>query len=345
MAGRVEVRNEMVYLSLGSRILLNAEALNMVESVGNFVRHRRAPIVLPTENGYILRYVPVISGESLAHAYQEILAMIAGKLGLPVCRYCSQGIFVKHSDDTILKDEPWFKKGLSMYDLENNIVKNCIVEDIGGFMYAGKPPTRRTSRFYSGYAIPALDSIISSAVEAQFHVRYDPTSMERQAIYNVEVGSALYEFTFSLDIDGIGVSSYTGEEIVSKEERKKRIEVAIKALGVMINSSLFGAKRTRFNPSWKIVSLAAVISHPIPLSVQPPHSRKYIVETHETLEKALDMLSKGSASIGEKAVLIAYSGDDESVEPREGGRAEVKVVDNPVKVFDEVLTIVNELVG
>ncbi len=338
------MRSNMVYLSLGTRILLNTEALNMVESVGNFVRHRRAPIVLPTRNGYILRYVPVISGESLAHAYQEILAKIAGETGLPVCRYCSQGIFVKHSDDKILKEEPWFKKGFDTLDLEASIVRNCVVEDIGGFMYAGKPPTRRTSRFYSGYAVPCLDSITSSAVEAQFHVRYDPTSMERQAIYNVEVGSALYEFTFSLDISGIGVSSYTGEEIVGGDERRKRIEAAIKALSVMITSSLFGAKRTRFNPSWKIVSLAAVVSHPIPLTIQPPHSRRYIIETLETLEKAVEMLGKGSTAIDEKAVLIAYPGDDDRPE-HSGGKVKVIVTDNPVKVFDTVMEWIGKLLG
>ena len=334
----------MVYLSIGSRILLNAEALNMVESVGNFVRHRRAPIVLPTKNGYILRYVPVISGETLAHAYQEILAKIARETGLPVCRYCSQGIFVKHSDDTILKEEPWYRKGLGMEELETSIVRNCIVEDIGGFMYAGKPPTRRTSRFYSGYAVPCLDSIINSAVEAQFHVRYDPTSMERQAIYNVEVGSALYEFTFSLDISGIGVSSYTSKEIVSGEERRKRVEASVKALAIMITSSLFGAKRTRFNPSWKIISLAAVVSHPIPLTIQPPHNRRYIIETLDTLERAIGMLKKGSTAIDEKAILIAYPGDDDKPGHLEG-KVEVIVTDNPVKVFDTIMERVDRLLG
>lgn len=73
----------MVHLSLSARILLNVEALNMIESIGNLVRRRRAPIVIPLENGgYILRYTPAISGETLAHAYQEILASLATKLNL-----------------------------------------------------------------------------------------------------------------------------------------------------------------------------------------------------------------------------------------------------------------------
>lgn len=74
------------------RFLVNVESLNGVESVGNLSRHRTAPIVTRKSTGeYVIRYVPVISGESLAHAYQMALVEIAEKMGLPVTHRTKQG--------------------------------------------------------------------------------------------------------------------------------------------------------------------------------------------------------------------------------------------------------------
>ena len=156
----------MVFFSLAARILMNVEALNMVESVGNYIRHRRAPIVVPRNGGFMLRFAPVISGESIAHAYQEILAEISLKTGLPVCDNCKIGHFIKHADESVFEKWAQGKRG---FELEKAIVENCVVEDIGGFMFAGTEPVKRTSRFQVGYMVPALDTLSVAATEAQFH--------------------------------------------------------------------------------------------------------------------------------------------------------------------------------
>ncbi len=306
----------MVYLSISARILLNIEALNMTESTGNYVKHRRAPIVIPTKNGYILRYVPVISGESIAHAYQEILAKIASESGLPVCGLCRKGIFLKHTDKKVFDRSgiPKPKDLTKPEPVEEVIVKNCVVEDVGGFLYTDAT-LKRTSRFLVGYMIPALDTIKSSAAEAQFHVRYDPLSMEAQSIYNVETGSALYTLNIALDVDGIGVSSLQLENnkpkpLVDARERLKRVEVAYKALQLLITQQLFGAKRTRFMPQWSIASIAILLTHPLPLNTVPAHNRSYIRETIETVKEAITMLKKGSTKIDEEAYLYYYTGND-----------------------------------
>ncbi|NAY89129.1 MAG: type I-A CRISPR-associated protein Cas7/Csa2, partial [Desulfurococcales archaeon] len=90
-------------LSVTARILVNAEALNMAESVGNYTRHRKAPVVVPGEDGYSIIYVPAVSGESLAHAYQSILTQIATQRGLPVTEMDRQGYYMKFSDENIIK--------------------------------------------------------------------------------------------------------------------------------------------------------------------------------------------------------------------------------------------------
>jgi CRISPR-associated protein Csa2 len=94
---------EIVYLSLSARILLNAEALNMAETVGNVSRHRKAPLVLVKGDTTSVLYVPAISGESIAHHYQRILAGIAYNRGLPVTEMDLKGYFLKYTDNNIIK--------------------------------------------------------------------------------------------------------------------------------------------------------------------------------------------------------------------------------------------------
>ena len=333
----------MVYLSFSARILLNLEALNMTESVGNFVRHRRAPIVVPTSNGYILKYVPVISGESLAHAYQEILADVAVKAGLPVCLLCRQGVFLKHTDKNVFRESgvPAPSDPKDPVKVEEAIVKHCVVEDVGGFLYTDAT-LKRTSRFMVGYMIPAMDSIRSSAAEAQFHVRYNPLSTEAQSIYNVEAGSALYTLNAGLDLDGIGVSGVQLENgepklLVSHDERVKRIEAALKSLELLVTQQLFGAKRSRFMPQWRIMSLVITVSHPLPFNTMPGHDKNYILETISNAEKLVESLRNGVLAVDQSVSAYYYSGEKIS-EPSTKGLVEVYKASSPVEAFDKAIS-------
>lgn len=330
----------MVFLSLSSRILLNVEALNMVESIGNFIRHRRAPIAIPTNTGFILKYVPAISGESLAHAYQEMIADLAVKTGIKVCDNCRAGYFIKHSNDNVLED--WAKKAKEKGDVEfeKAIIQNCIVEDIGGFLYAGATPVKRTSRFQVGYMIPALDAITSTAVEAQFHVRYAKVR-EQQSIYNVEVGSATYTFGFNLDVDGIGtMSSVKVEQAIPMEERVKRVELSIKALNTMLVNAFFGAKRSRFTPIWEVLSAVALVSDPIPITTDPPHTKNYVVNTVRKVEASKKLLSEGELKFNERVWIGFYKSPEEALPEVRG----VEEVDNLTKLIDRALSEVMKLV-
>ncbi|ALL00357.1 CRISPR-associated protein, Csa2 family [Pyrodictium delaneyi] len=293
-----------VFFSLSARLLVNLEALNMAENVGNVVRHRRAPVVLRTDQGFVLRYVPVISGESLAHHYQRLLAEIAKQRNIPVCNACSQGIFLKHSNEEVFRK--YDKKEYAVFEnaaqVEEYVVKNCVIEDVGGFLVAAKEKkskaknAKRTSRFRIGYMIPALDALEAgaAATEAQFHVRYSPEAGQRrdeeettqQAIYYVEIGSAVYVFNFALDATGVGARSMENEGASGKdpyilplEERFRRVEAAFDALAAFLGGMAWGAKISRFQPHWKILSLVAAVTEPIPFNVSPGHGRDYLAET------------------------------------------------------------------
>ncbi len=284
----------MAFLSLGLRALVNVEAMNMVESVGNIVRHRKAAVIFRRDSSYIVRWVPAVSGECLAHSYQSWLADLATKRGLPVCEYCAKHEFVKHADLKIFGSLPWeqrlaelvksvesgrgSKRSVDtvafMHEFEKTIVGNCVVEDIGGFLYAGRIPVKRTSRFASSYMIPALDVIEKAVIETQFQVRHAPTASQSweqaQMTYNVEVGSAVYAWSFYLDLASIGCCTAVKRECLDLEQRRKRVELAIDALMLMLENRLFGAKQSRYTPVVDYEIVLTSLSQPLPFNVSPP---------------------------------------------------------------------------
>jgi len=244
-------------VSISFRLLMNLESLNSVESIGNLVRHRTAPIVISTNNGYVIRFVPAVSGESLAHAYQMCLVDEAKRLNLPLTEEGKRGEFLKFADNNLLT-----KYGIQIPESENKIRRTevqvllkDVVCDIGGFLYAGDFPVKRTSLFQVGYMIPALKDVGATALETQFHVRHAPSSMKQyQAPYNVEVGSAVYTFTFAMSFDYVArpMTAFgerdEADEKELMEQRDTRIKAAIAALASFITLLPFGAKKRRFMP-------------------------------------------------------------------------------------------------
>ncbi|RLE85737.1 MAG: type I-A CRISPR-associated protein Cas7/Csa2 [Thermoprotei archaeon] len=283
----------MGFLSLSVRLLMNLESLNSVETIGSLVRHRTAPIAVPVEEGFVLRFVPVVSGESIAHAYQEMLVREALRLNLPVGVYSSRGEFVKFADDRFMEEEgvepP--KSEDDILRAEVDVLLKDIVADVGGFLYAGNYSIKRTSRFQVGYMIPALKEVDVAALEAQFHVRMVPSrATERgkkglappQAPFNVEVGSAVYTFTFNLDVDGIAEPSTKFGEVDEnkldqlRKQKSKRVKAAIASLVNLLSSMGFGAKRTRFLPNTELLSAVLAYSRKGSFVVSPGNSKDYI---------------------------------------------------------------------
>jgi len=162
-----------MFVSAGVRFEANVEALNMVETAGNYSKHRRVPYIVEDKNTIKIIYVPAVSGESLAHAFQELLAEEALSEKQKVCSKCTRGEFLKSMDDANAAEKFEGKKLPTVAEqLEEGIVKNCTVEDVGGFLYAGKVPVKRTSAFQVSYALPIKKMAIYSTVEPQLHARH-----------------------------------------------------------------------------------------------------------------------------------------------------------------------------
>ncbi|MEM1873277.1 MAG: type I-A CRISPR-associated protein Cas7/Csa2 [Acidilobaceae archaeon] len=276
---------EVVALSVASRILVNAEALNMAESVGNVTRHRRAPVVVSSQGGgYSVFYVPAVSGESLAHHYQRLLASIAAQMGLPVTRMDLQGFFLKYSSSEVIgkhyQEVGDVVKLAKPCDVEKRLVGASVVADVGGFLYTDKL-VKRTSRIRFGYMLPALDAVEKGAVASypQLHVRYSPEAVrEEQALYYVESGSSLYTLSAVLIASDIAELEYCeNPDPELQRQKKSRVEAAVKALIAMLDGMAFGAKRSRYLPQWEVRSLLVGVSKgPVEYVVSPATRPSYV---------------------------------------------------------------------
>ncbi|MDW8074053.1 MAG: type I-A CRISPR-associated protein Cas7/Csa2 [Nitrososphaerota archaeon] len=299
-----------MFVSLSLRSLINVEALNSVETVGNLSRHRSAPIIIPQPNGYTVKYVPAISGESIAHGYQAELVEVAKSLDLPVGLYSSRYEFIKFSEDDYLKDEgidpPKDHNDLRRFEVD--VLLKDVVADVGGFLYAGDIPVKRTSRIQVGYMIPALQDLQdATAVEAQFHVRYLFSKPQKgggkkaeekgkeegaklgQAIYHVEVASALYTLNINLDLAGIGVPSIgfgkpgKGETELAKQAPKRR-RAALITLAKLLSNTSFGGRHSRFLPNSELRSSVIALADSA-FIVSPGNYTDYVQRTWTRAEK------------------------------------------------------------
>ena len=280
---------DKVHLSVSARILVNTEALNMAESVGNVSRHRRAPIIMESGGGYSIVYAPAVSGESLAYSYQVLLSSIASSMGLPITEMDRRGFFLKFSDDKVMGAvyrEVSDVTGINNpCKVEKRLLKASCVADVAGFLYTDKM-IKRTSRIRFGYMIPALDALSKGAAATypQLHARYAPPELLEQKVqklYYIESGSSLYTFRASLAVSDIAELEYC-EGVDEELDRQKlnRIEVALKALIGMVDGLILGAKRSRYDPIWEARSLIASVSKgPIPFEVSSGTHKGYIEET------------------------------------------------------------------
>jgi len=286
------------FVSVRGRVVINVEALNMTESVGNYVKHRRVPVVMPET--YATYFVPAVSGESIAHGYQQAVTEEAIKKGLNVCDLCSRGYFLKSTNEAVFKES---FKGIDppkdVKELESTVIEKCVVEDVGGFLYApagGGINVKRTSNFYVGYMIPTKESLENTVIEPQLHTRYalGTPFVEKggraggQMIYYVELSSAAYTFSLDIDTKYLGKATFSmenaGKMVVTEEERKKRIGVVFDALSKFMIEMLFGAKRTRFLPVIEWESAVVAVSDDI-WTVPSPFSKNYVEKAEEKLKK------------------------------------------------------------
>jgi CRISPR-associated protein Csa2 len=314
----------MVFVSIGLRLRVEVEALNMVEALGAYTRHRTVSILKKVNKDGSIRYkiltAPAISGQSIANGYMRALVELGNLSQLNVCDECkayeTRGGFTKHG---ISKD-----KNLT----HDKIVESCIVEDITGFMVPDLG-IRRTSPVMFSYMVPDVESA-KAMVESQFHVRYDFSTQQHQP-FSIESGTAIYMLMIGIDASRIGEL----ENGKFTEDREKRLEVAFKGISVLLESSGFGAKKARYLPIEEVVGGIAAISNPIPFSVSPPRvypgGTNYICDTIARAEKYLDALNQLKEEIH-----IVYM-DKERLDSCTSSKQNVEKADTMTEMLEKAL--------
>jgi len=267
-----------MFVSFGFRFRVEVEALNMAEAVGNYARHRVAPVLIQERDeagrlkGYRIPPAPAVSGQSVAFGYMSALVKLAEQRKLPVCEECRSyehlGGFFKRADRVDVG-----------YDER---IKTCVVEDITGFMATkeraegGKGAViRRTSPVMFSYMVPDATSA-RGVLMPQLHVRYNLENPDKQVPYQVEAGTAVYIHGVAIDVERIGRLE-DGKHIDTKD-RLGHIELALDALKALYGGLLFGAKKARYLPVIEALGGIAAVSHPMPFVVSPPRLGDYVGE-------------------------------------------------------------------
>ena len=267
-----------MFVSFGFRFRVEVEALNMAETVGNYARHRAAPILIQVrdEEGRLKEYritmAPAVSGQSVAFGYMSALVKLAEQRKLPVCEECRNyehlGGFFKRADRVDVG-----------YDER---IKTCVVEDLTGFMATkergegGKGAViRRTSPVMFSYMVPDATSA-RGVLMPQLHVRYNLKNPDKQVPYQVEAGTAVYIHGVAIDVERIG--RLEDGRYIDAKDRLMRVELALDALKALYGGLLFGAKKARYLPVIEALGGVAAVSHPMPFVVSPPRLGDYVGE-------------------------------------------------------------------
>lgn len=333
-----------MFISLGMRFIASVEALNMVETIGTLSKHRRAPIIVSRPDGYRVIYVPAISGEAIAHAYQAKIIELALKMYKepPLDAWSMRGELFKFMDNHHLTDSlkrivTEASRGKNSreqlerikHEFEKTAIRENIIADIGGFLYAERPPIKRTSVFQVGYVVPVDDAIEATVIESQLHTRHAPVESKgveeeakeekakeeraAQMLYYVEVGSAVYGLTFNIDLDAIGRTSLVKvENAIGEDERLKRIKIALLALSEVICEGRYGARRSRFLPIEKIESICVSVCTIGSFVVSPPQGKDFIKSTYQRAKGYEELLEK--AGLKTKVDVYAYTTLSERIE-------------------------------
>ncbi len=319
-----------MFLSMSLRLRVEVEALNMVEAMGAYSRHRTVSLLKPRGDGkgYRLVIAPAVSGQAIAYGYMKTLVALALQKNLPVCDQCRgyevKGGFVKHGTDTSGDEE--------------TIVRNCIVEDVTGFMIA-QAGVRRTSAIQFSYMVPDID-FSEAAIEPQFHVRAAKPG-EKPQPFQVEAGTAIYVLGIALDIDKIGVvADKDGKPKPVVANRLDRVKTAIQAIAGLIEGLMFGAKKARYLPIQEVVGAVAAVSHPVPFMVTPARVSRdgnYITKTISRAENFAKLFS----DVGEWIKLF-YMDREGVVQEVKPSTVEATKVDSVSELVAKVLEVVEQ---
>jgi CRISPR-associated protein Cas7/Csa2 subtype I-A len=318
--------SKRVFFSMSMRFIAPVEHANMIGQIAetNITKHRYIYVPVRVKDKYVLKKLPAISGQAVLNAFERALVDLAKEYKKEdekkynkklLDENCEKYDFIKHANDKQGQAEEW--------------IKNCIVEDVTGFL-APEAKLRKTSTVWFSYMVPDIE-VGSAILDYQMFTRY---TREKQMIGQRESGHAVYRLSMFVDVSRIGYTEDGNDALGNDDERKLRIELTFKALKLMINGGYIGANKTRalFNEYVNPQSFVIAVSSPLPFMVNPAEGEDYIGLTIMRAQNFINELK----DIGQKIIIIygnregklAYKEEKTSTNPeeKEGKKPEDKQV-------------------
>ncbi|MEM1670425.1 MAG: type I-A CRISPR-associated protein Cas7/Csa2 [Archaeoglobaceae archaeon] len=302
----------MMFVRISGRMRINVHSLNAQGGGGtNYVEMTKAKVVVRNGDGWSLLEAPAITGNMLKHwhfvGFVDYFRETNFKNNLTerAVRYNAVRFAAKEEKAKKVGGEE------VKLDDEANIIKNFADADIHGFL-APETRVRRVSLVKTSFLIPTEDFLVDvmgeKLISAVKHNRVDLNEKgaigsgeeeTAQMLFTREYASALYGFSMVLDLGFVGVPQCnTSECVIGEEERKARMECALKALIPML-SGYIGANLARSFPAIKIEELVAIKSEkPSPALVHGFYKdyvelSKNIVNNAKNLGFKMDCYSMG----------------------------------------------------
>jgi len=217
-------------IAMMMRLKLTGEALNNEGTIGNVIQPRQ--IEFP--NGEVRQ---AISGEMLKHYHSRNLRLLADENEL--CDTCK--IFSPMKNGKV-------KESDSKLSPSGNKVKECIVDDVEGFMNAGKGANeKRTSCVKFSYAIATEENEYQIMLHTRVDVTQDNNKKKQekettegegntnkdqntQMLFHRPLRNNEYAITVQVDLDRIGFDDEKLIYALDEDTIKSRQEKCIKAL-------------------------------------------------------------------------------------------------------------------
>jgi len=274
-----------------ARVELQLHALNCAGSTGHFNKLQEAYII---KDGEVVP-CPVISGNALKNYHARAFVKEYVSLG-------GKKLHKRHFVDQCRVTKEMLSKDFSSKEaVEEDIVRNCAVCDVHGFLLAEKVNARRESLVKFSFAVPTEDTIARKLTYTIVHNRVSPKvsqeGKEEMMIFRRQYASAIYSFASIFDFAGVGRSQYVKEEggvwrgklLVDEAEAALRARAAVRAYTRVLSGEL-GANTSRALPITRVRQLVAVVAKSLVPCPMHPFYEDYVRDLAKLISKYSDRI-------------------------------------------------------
>jgi CRISPR-associated protein Cas7/Csa2 subtype I-A len=310
---------------------------------------RRIPLIYMTKDGFkLIEEAVAVSGVMLKHWHAAYLSERAKSLGIKLCPLCERGEAIRLPPADALTEE-WLKVSKDRFNEyketigknEEEIIKMCIGEDVHGFLRTAGTILRRESLIKFSWLLPVycpIEDMLTQfrVVQHTRNIREVPKKPEAlaqmQMPYPRSYADGIYGFTSVANLGNIGVSFSSRKEVLSENEKKKRIRAVIEAFVPMLTGAC-GASLARALPAAKPLEAIVIVSKEAKISFPAPVHPMY--EEYFELNKGI--FESFSKVFNVDVRMYAYGIGKNEVE----GKFAIEAVENPVEAFAKAISHLN----